>query len=306
DTILADNGIGFLGLRARLVDATVVGVTSNAGGVVPWRQTGVGFYHQRSQIVSPTFVNFGARPEIWQRPGLAMEFIADAQNEVSEVSGATFLNATRLRVTQPDHPEHGPDDRSAAVRDVDGSVSGAPALLTSADPLLHEASCPWRDDLGARVCPVGWDRGWLILTDQGGVDLGATTLTRADGVAGALDGPPWNPQQRSSDVLLDRTYRVSTATPTSGHLEVILAGIAEGYVDLAIPWPHAEAHVYDGWGRWHPVPAGGGPEALAEGGFWLDGTTLHVRHTLDDLADNGTWQRLELCAQAYCGNAGPG
>ncbi|HUG84554.1 MAG TPA: G8 domain-containing protein, partial [Euzebya sp.] len=47
DTILADNGIGFLGLRARLVDATVVGVTSNAGGVVPWRQTGVGFYHQR-------------------------------------------------------------------------------------------------------------------------------------------------------------------------------------------------------------------------------------------------------------------
>lgn len=304
--VLADNGLGFLGLRAALVDATVVGTTSNSGSDTLWRQTGVGFYHQRSEIRDVTFVNFGARQHSWQRPGLAMEFIAEAQNDVSDVSGATFVNATPLRITQAPHPEDGPDERSAAVRDVDGSVSGAPALLTSDSPLLHDPSCPWRADLGAHVCPAAWDRTWLILTDLGGADLDTTTLTRPDGGTGVLAGPPWEPEQRSGDVLLDRSYRVSTASPTSGHLEVIVHGDAEGWVDLQIPWPHADAFVYDGWGRWDPVPRGSGAGAPAAGQYSFDGTTLHVRHTLDDIAEKGGWQRLELCAQAFCGNPGPG
>ncbi len=299
-SVLAENSIGFLGTPGRLVDATVVGDTTNAAGDAPWRKTGVGFYHERSDIVRPTFVNYAARQHSWQRPRLAMEYIADEHNVVSEVTGATFVNAARLQVVDQPGEDGTPDLRAAAIRDVDGSISGAPALLASNHPLMHDASCAWREDLRARTCPTGYDRVWLRLADQGG-DPGAVTLRRDDGVSAPLDGPRWA-DEASGDVLLDRTYAVSSAAAHSGRLEVILYGQVEGYVDLQIPWPFPTAHVYDGWGRWHEVPAG----PLAEGGWSLSGSTLTVRHRLDDLAEQGTWQRLELCAQAFCGNAGPG
>jgi putative cell wall-binding protein len=298
--VLAGNGIGFLGQRAALVDAAVVGDTPSGVGAELWRQTGVGFYHDRGDVRGVTFAAFGAARHSWQLPRFAMEVISDEHNVVSEVSGVRFVDAQRLRVVQP-ADEEGPDLRAHAIRDVDGSVSGAPALLASAHPLLHDAACSWREDLRANACPVAYDRVWLRILDLGGVPLSGVTLTREDGVAAPLDGPRWA-DEASGDILLDRAYSVAAPAAHTGHLELILYGQVAGHVDLAIPWPFPAAHVYDGWGRWHEVAAGD----PATGGWRLADGVLHVRHALRDLADRGTWQRMELCALPYCGNAGPG
>jgi hypothetical protein len=297
---LAANGIGFLGQRAALVGSTVVGDVPSGAAAELWRVTGVGFYHERGDVRDVTFAGFGPRRHDWQRPRFALEAVSDELNVVSEVSGARFVDADRLRVVQPDDPEDGPDRRSTAIRDVDGSVSGAPALLVSDAPLLLRPGCTWRADLRAHACPVADDRAWLRLQDAGG-GMGAVELVRDDGVAAALDGPRWA-EEASGDVLLGRAYAVRPAAPTTGQLEVVLFGEVEGHVDLHIPWPFPRAHVYDGWGRWHAVD----PGLTAGGGWTLSGGVLTVRHVLDDLAAQGTWQRLEVCAAAFCGAAGPG
>ena len=304
--VFAENSIGFLGLDSALRDSTVVGATSNAADRT-WRVTGVGFYHGRSLIQDVTFVNFGQTEHEWQHPRQALEFISHDQNQVSEVTGATFVNASRLRITQPTGDD-GPDDRSAAIRDVDGSVSGAPALLTSAHPLMHDSSCSWRDDLRANVCPVSFDRTWTMLRDQSGQPLHAAWLTRSDGTEGALNNPDGEQERAYGDLLIDRAYRLRTGTPLSGSVELIMAGTTEGYLDITIPWPHGEAHVYDGWGRWHEAERVASLADAADSGYVVDTAAgvVHVRHTLNDLAENGTWQRLEICAQAFCGNDGPG
>ncbi len=303
--VLAENSIGFLGLDSSLRDATVVGATSNAGDR-PWRMTGVGFYHGESVISDVTFVNFAEREHPWQHPRVALEFISENNNQVSSVSGATFVNAAPMTITQPDGDD-GPDLRSAAVRDVDGSVSGAPALLTSAHPLMLDGGCTWRADLRAHACPVAYDRTWTLVRDLGGGSLGGAWLRRADGVEGALDTDD-EPSRGHVDLLIDRAYRLRTGNPLSGHVELIMAGVTEGHLDVSIPWPHPEAHVYDGWGRWQEAPQVGSLASAEDVGWAFDAAAgvLHVRHTLDDLAEKGTWQRLEICAARYCGNAGPG
>ena len=304
--VFAENDIAFLGLDSVLRDSVVVGATSNAGDRT-WRQTGVGFYHSASRIEDVTFVNFAERDHPWQHPSAAMEFIAHNNNQVSSVVGARFVNAHPLRVVQPPDDDGSVDDRSAAVRDVDGSISGAPALLASDHPLMRDAACTWREDLRAHACPAEYERTWTLVRDLHGRSLGGAWLSRSDGVEGALDTDD-EPERGHGDLLIDRAYRLRTGAPTSDHLEVIIAGIVEGHLDLTIPWPHAEAHVYDGWGRWQEVPAVGSLAAADDVGYVLDRAAglLHVRHTLDDIADKGTWQRLELCAEAFCGNSGPG
>ncbi|MEE8599982.1 cell wall-binding repeat-containing protein [Euzebya tangerina] len=296
DTMLSGNGIGFLGLRAALRDSTVVGSTLNDSGDVPWRLTGVGFYHQRSEISDVQFINFGQRPRDWMRQGLAMEFIANDRNEISVVTGASFLNANRLQITRPDDPEDGPDNRSAAIRDADGSISGAPAVLASNHPLVYEPSCTWREEFGAHACAPQNRLAWLKIVDMNGGISGAT-LTRSDGFSAAF-GDPDPGETAEGDVLMDRAYAVSSATPHSGHLEIILSGREEGFVDLEIPWPHAEAHAYDGWGRWH--------EISADANFSFDGSVIRLRHNLDDFEEDGRYQRIEVCAAEFCGNDGPG
>lgn len=303
--VLAENTIGFLGLDAALRDSTVVGATSNAGDRT-WRLSGVGFYHGESLVEDVTFVNFAAREHEWQHPRVALEFISENNNRVSAVTGATFINANRMTITQPPGDD-GPDRRSAAVRDLDGSVSGAPALLASDNVLMHDGGCSWRADLGAHVCPVGHETTWTMVKDLTGRSLGGAWLSRTDGAEGAMD-TDGEPARGHTDLLLDRAYRLRTGQPLSGHVEWIIAGTTEGHLDMTIPWPHAQAHVYDGWGRWQEVPRVGSLSQAQDVGFVHDPAAgvLHVRHTLDDVAEKGTWQRLEICAQAYCGNAGPG
>ena len=128
-----------------------------------------------------------------------------------------------------------------------------------------------------------------------------------DRVDGAMDTDD-EPERGHIDLLIDRAYRLRTGASTSDHLEIVVSGIVEGHLDLTIPWPHPEAHVYDGWGRWQEVPAVESLGSASDVGYVFDRAAglLHVRHTLDDIAEKGTWQRLELCAEAFCGNAGPG
>lgn len=304
--VFAENDIAFLGLDSVLRDSVVVGATSN-GGDRTWRQTGVGFYHSASRIEDVTFVNFAERDHPWQHPGAAMEFIAHNNNQVSSVVGARFVNAHPLRVVQQPDDDGSVDDRSAAVRDVDGSISGAPALLSSDHPLMRDAACTWRADLRAHACPASYERIWTLVRDLDGRSLDGAWLTRADGVDGAMDTDD-EPERGHIDLLIDRAYRLRTGASTSDHLEIVVSGIVEGHLDLTIPWPHPEAHVYDGWGRWQEVPAVGSLGSASDVGYVFDRAAglLHVRHTLDDIAEKGTWQRLELCAEAFCGNSSPG
>ncbi len=296
---ISANQIGFLGQRAALSGTTVVGRTASGVADEMYRLTGVGFYHGASDISDVTFAHFGQRLHAWQRPGLAMEVVTDEMFDRSRVSGARFVDATPIRIGN-----HGDDDgpRAGIVLDADGSVSGAPAaLVPDNNPLLFDPSCTARPAMRAYACPPSYDQTFLRLTDEGGGVMGQVTAHRRGGGSAVLDGPRWDAGASSGDVLLDSTYDLTMTGTHSGHLEVILTGSTPGHVGLAIPWPHPSAHVYDGWGRWTPVatddPAQ--PWSLRDG-------VLTVRHALDDIEEDGTWQRLELCALRHCGNDGPG
>ena len=304
--VLAENSIGYLGERSVLADSLVVGTTSNLGSGRPWQMTGAGLYHRGATIRDTTFVGFGATEHPWQAPRHALRQVSEGNNRTSTVQGLRFVDAAPLQITRPPG-EHGPDLRTAALADLDGSLAGQPALVVADHPLLHADGCTRRPDLGAWTCPPGWRMTWVLAADLGGGVFGDVGLVRDDGASAPLRVDA-DRRRAHLDVLAGRGYRLTAPTAHSGHLELIISGDTEAFVDLAVPWPHPEAHVYDGWGRWRPLAAGSDRTALQHGGFWLDRAAglLHVRHTLDDLASQGTWQRLELCAQAWCGAAAPG
>ena len=300
--VLAENATGVLGQRAALRDALVVGQTTNAGTRRPWQMTGVALYHDAMAVTRSTFVNFtrAGLPD-WVGPQVAVRFVTTPSFAGAEVSGLRFRNADPLRM---DHGD--PDDprvRSVLVRDLDGSFGRGPATYVGASPLVRGPGCV--DDAAVQgwVCPAGGAIARTVVEDHGDASaLGAVTL-QADG----LEPGPLEVEGARADgaLLLGRRYRVATSRPLSDDVTIVLAGSEAGYVDYAVPWPHATAFVYDGWGRWQPLEEGVGLQALDAGGWWLDRANgvLHVRHELDG---SGQWLQLELCRAQWCGATGPG
>ena len=296
---LSDNNVGFLGRDAVLRDSFVVGATSNASSKL-WSMTGLGFYHETMTATRVTFANF--KPDEW-RHGVAIGSVVEHINAVPRVSAVRFVNADRLRLT----PAWITDRHSAAaVRDLDGSItgSGKPATLISGHPLLRTSACVANATVRGYVCPPGGAFTYVRAQDQtgNGTDLGPTDVVRGDGVRYRAMSDPGHASRPQSEttVPLGRSYRFELGRTTPRDLEWVVANQERGWVQVAVDWPYAAAHVYDGWGEWaRTVRPAGSRAGLAEGRYWLDPATdlLHLRFANDG---DWSWLRMKVCADQYC------
>lgn len=298
---LSDNNVGFLGRDAILRDSHVVGSTTNVAQK-HWSMIGAGFYHDAMGVHRVSFANF--KPDDY-RHGVAIGSVVEHVNTLPKLSGVRFVNADRVRLTPA-----WMDDRisAAGFHDLDGSVtgSGKPSTVVSGHPLLRVHGCTASARMNGYVCPAGGRYTYVMAQDQTGSNtpLGPTRVVRDDGVSYAATSDPGHADDPQSEttVPLNRHYRFELGRSTPSDLEWVVANSDTGWIQLAVDWPHASVHVYDGWGEWARTlrPASSAAE-LADGGrYWLDPGTnrLHVRFRNDG---EWRWLRMKVCAQQYCG-----
>ena len=299
---LAENNVGFLGRGAvALRESTIVGATANNADK-HWSMTGVGLYHDTTDISRVTFANF--KPDQW-RHGVAIGPIVEDITTVPRFSSVRFVNADRVRMTPP-----WIDDRVSAtmITDVDGSVtgSGTGRTITASHPLLLGPGCRRSAALDAHLCPKGARITMVRVQDHTGArqKIGPASLTRDDGARYAVPADhSWSSQPMSQGtVLMNRRYTMQLGRPTPANLEWVVSNAETGWVQLAVKWPHANAFVYDGWGEWarNLKPAASQSELAQGARYWLDPATklLHVRFSNDGA---WRWLRIKACAQRHCG-----
>ena len=299
DAVLAENNVGWLGRGSALRDSHIVGATSNNADK-HWSMTGVGMYHDALDVRGVTFANF--KPDEW-RHGVAIGSIVEDISTVPRFGDVRFVNADRVRMTPP-----WVDNRVGATMlvDTDGSItgSGRASAITSSHPLLLTGSCRRSDALDAHLCPADTGVSMLQLSDHTGSrdKLGPAVATRDDGADyRLLSDPDWSyrPMTKGT-VLLNRRHTVRLGRRTPANLEVVAANAARGWVQVAVPWPHDNLYVYDGWGEWARTlrPASGQAELAADGGYLRQDGLVHIRFRNDG---QWRWLRTKLCAQRYCG-----
>lgn len=294
---LGENGTGFLGRRATLTDALVVGQSAN-GAERQWSQLGVAFYVDASHIEDVHFANF--RPQQGKGPMRALGHHSVTTMSRPSVARLSFENADVLQIGKIHESEL---HRSVYFADLDGSVAGAPAVLTTEHPLLSAPGCRAVADLpGVRACPADDRFGFLRVGDRNGVvALEPATITRADGLTAAVnardhDGSP----QVMTTVRLDQRYRLAFGNETPAQLSVVLAGTEHGWAEVTIPWTGPAAFVYRPWDRTRLLPAASSASAITDAAPWffdLATRTVTLRMRVDS---ETAWAMADVCRTPGC------
>lgn len=292
--VLAENATSFLGRRATLADSVVVGQTANAAER-PWSMLGAGFYVDASQLEDVTFSSFA--PVEGRGSIRAVGVHTSHTRSPSSVRGLRFEAARGFGL---DAANDAGLPRSVFVADLDGSLSGAPGVVTADHPLLVDPSCTMLPE-GLRRCPADARNATLKLEDRteaGDAELQPASATRDDAAAAALLDAHGTGVE--TGVRLDRRYRVSLPAPAPARTRVILAGEGPGWVDVAIPWSGDTAFAYRPWALDRPMIQAAAPGALTEEApVFLDAAAdlLHVRMRVDA---ETTWAQMDLCRSVSC------
>jgi hypothetical protein len=294
--VLAGNGTGYTGPGTTLRDSLIVGATAN-DAARPWMQLGLGLYHNGTDVDGVTFANFA---HDGQREHAAIGTIAQDTHDAARIRRARFVNvpdAARVRVVPP----WAGADRATVLLDVDGSISGSPAAITSAHPILRVPGCTARPAWQGEVCPIGATYGTIRLVDATGSTeaLGPVAVSRAGGGSGVVHSDPeWTRTPEASfTVQWGAAYTASLGRTTPRTFEVVLASAEpSGDVRLSVPWPHASVFVYRGWGEWATPLAPGDPGG--EDAYRLAGGQLTLRPFTDE---GSSWSRWLVCAERGCG-----
>ncbi len=292
--VLAENGTSFLGRRATLADSVVVGQTANAGER-PWSMLGAGLYVDASHLEDVTFSSFASAEGRGSVRAVGVH--TSHTRSPSTVTGLRFEAARGFGL---DAANDAGLPRSIFVADLDGSLSGAPGVVTADHPLLVDPSCTALPE-GLRRCAADVRNATLKIEDRteaGDAELQPAAATRDDGAAAALLDAHGTGVE--TGVRLDRRYRVSLPAPAPARTRVILAGNGPGWVDVAIPWTADTAFAYRPWALDRPMALAPSAGALTdETPLHLDvvADVLHVRMRVDA---ETTWAQMDLCRTVGC------
>jgi G8 domain len=189
NTLLYSNGVGawFESLNSVLIDSTladnrmatfsavsmentiVIGDSGARAGIPQGNNEGLVTYTSPVVAKNVTFANFS---------GYAMRtFLGGAEGATFKTEGLKFLNVidTRRLMLQIGN---------GYLVDVDGSLVGRTAVLTSDDPSMYTAACEAKPTWNVQICPVLYPYQSLFLSNS----MKGDTLTRADGIQQNLVG----------------------------------------------------------------------------------------------------------------------
>lgn len=299
DAVLAGNGTGFLGKDAALRRSVVVGRTGNPE-VRMSSMTGVAVYHDRFLVDDVTFANFA--PDRATPNQVAIGGATDVTVVPGRFTRVRFVDAERVRIIPPWHDR--PHVPSVVFHDTDGSITGAPAIVTGRNPLLGAPGCrEWGAD--AWACPLpGLTTSLLHVHAPGDPDpFGPVTLTRGDGASHpAFNDAYWSqtPEFKSA-VANGHRYAVTLERQTPTRVEITSTDRRSGWVEIGVPWPHAQLFVYHGWYEWaYRAGSVSSPAELAARRFHRDAAgRVWVRFPTS--TDGQVSDRFYLCAKERCG-----
>lgn len=319
--MLSDNPIGvtFASSASRAEGVTFIGQTPNPGTPHPW-DPGADQGISIGRPWDPEFIvrgfefydgdvgvtdSFFAAYSLTSFPRAAAlsykDYTAFGVSPLNYSAGLTFAADTTRLYIEDDVPEGYPSDgyRSALFSDLDGSLTGtAGAVVTVDNPFLWAEGCELNAAWSARVCPAG--TSFAALTLDSTVDLGAVTISRADGRQHRLAGSH-KPEYRTLLLLGDEyAYDFTPAVePLVLHMQDVSAGTA---LHVSLPWTAPSVFIYRDW--WidarsllRPFSSLDALKRSGESGYFHDGSRLHLN--LVEQRDRG-YAQVEICAWAGC------
>lgn len=302
DAEILDNRVGTIAFGGDVTDALIAGVTP--ANRTPKRViTGAGLYAAgQASLVRPTFAGFDPAPGNEHR---AIGPVTVTSGEPHRITGARFVGvdpAWRVRMAMAgesdDVAEH-----AVVLNDADGSVSGRPGVIVSANPVLRTRGCVGKPGWLAYLCGPRYKAGQLRFEDNARAGaLGPMRLVRSDGVRGQAWGDYTMRGLPRIDATLPVGARFSAAfgRRASGDLQVTWLPSSRGTMRFSLPWRFKGAFVYSGDG---PNSA---QMAHARRATDVDGGRVFHDRRRDRLDvefrfKSGPKQRWTLCAQRGCG-----